>query len=151
MKILKTKTFFTYLVVGALVMALSISCKSNEEPSRFKVSDLRGTTWRGDAGSFTIDNSGTLTFIYQGTTYKYIPPYQSEEEVQFLFISAYESEYKDNDTTREYDGSKRKLANFTFNSSSSCTVSITEDTYSGTDPNGSWQSGSRNSIGTFTK
>ena len=33
MKILKTKTFFTYLVVGALVMALSISCKSNEEPS----------------------------------------------------------------------------------------------------------------------
>ena len=33
MKILKTKKFFTYLVVGALVMALSISCKSNEEPS----------------------------------------------------------------------------------------------------------------------
>ena len=29
MKILKTKTFFTYLVVGALVAALSISCKSN--------------------------------------------------------------------------------------------------------------------------
>ena len=33
MKILKTKTFFTYLVVGALVIALSISCKSNEEPT----------------------------------------------------------------------------------------------------------------------
>ena len=33
MKILKTKKFFTYLVVGALVMALSISCKSNEEPT----------------------------------------------------------------------------------------------------------------------
>ena len=27
------KKFFTYMVVGALVMALSISCKSNEEPS----------------------------------------------------------------------------------------------------------------------
>ena len=27
------KQFFTYLVVGALVMALSVSCKSNEEPS----------------------------------------------------------------------------------------------------------------------
>ena len=27
------KKFFTYLVVGALVMALSISCKSNEEPT----------------------------------------------------------------------------------------------------------------------
>ena len=34
MKILKTKKFFTYLVVGALVMALSISCKSNEEPEK---------------------------------------------------------------------------------------------------------------------
>ena len=33
MRILKTKKFFTYVVVGALVMALSISCKSNEEPS----------------------------------------------------------------------------------------------------------------------
>ena len=151
MKILKTKTFFTYLVVGALVMALSISCKSNEEPSRFKVSDLKGTTWSGDAGSFTIDNSGTLTFIYQGTTYKYIPPYQSEEEVQFLFISAYESEYKDNDTTREYDGSKRKIAIFSFDSSS-CEVSIREDTYSGKrGEGGTWILGDANSIGTFTK
>ena len=33
MNILKTKKLFTYMVVGALVMALSISCKSNEEPS----------------------------------------------------------------------------------------------------------------------
>ena len=33
MKILKTKKLFTYMVVGALVMALSISCKSNEEPT----------------------------------------------------------------------------------------------------------------------
>ena len=30
MNILKTKKLFTYMVVGALVMALSISCKSNE-------------------------------------------------------------------------------------------------------------------------
>ena len=28
------KQFFTYLVVGALVIALSISCKSNEEPEK---------------------------------------------------------------------------------------------------------------------
>ncbi|WP_432632458.1 hypothetical protein [Brachyspira sp.] len=28
------KKIFTYLVVGALVMALSISCKSNEEPEK---------------------------------------------------------------------------------------------------------------------
>ena len=143
------KQFFTYLVVGALVMALSISCKSNEEPSRrFKVSDLKGTTWSGDAGSFTIDNSGTLTFIYQGTTYKYIPPYQSEEEVTFYFISAYDSAYDQN--AQHADGAKRKIAIFSFDSSS-CEVSTREDTYSGTYPNGSWQSGIANSIGTFTK
>ena len=34
MKIIKTKKLFTYMVVGALVMALSISCKSNEEPEK---------------------------------------------------------------------------------------------------------------------
>ena len=33
MKNSKNKKLFTYMVVGALVMALSISCKSNEEPS----------------------------------------------------------------------------------------------------------------------
>ena len=33
MKILKTKKIFTYMVVVALVAALSISCKSNEEPT----------------------------------------------------------------------------------------------------------------------
>ena len=32
MKNSKNKKLFTYMVVGALVMALSISCKSNEEP-----------------------------------------------------------------------------------------------------------------------
>ena len=32
MKNSKNKKLFTYIVVGALVMALSISCKSNEEP-----------------------------------------------------------------------------------------------------------------------
>ena len=32
MYILKTKKIFTYVVVGALVIALSISCKSNEDP-----------------------------------------------------------------------------------------------------------------------
>ena len=33
MKNSKNKKLFTYMVVGALVMALSISCKSNEEPT----------------------------------------------------------------------------------------------------------------------
>ena len=42
MKILKTKKLFTYLVVGALSLALSISCKSNEEPSTPELSQYAG-------------------------------------------------------------------------------------------------------------
>ena len=37
MNILKTKIFFTYLVVGALVIALYVSCKSNEEPASVEI------------------------------------------------------------------------------------------------------------------
>ena len=146
MKILKTKTFFTYLVVGALVMALSISCKSYEEPSTFKLSDLAGT-WRGDAGSFTIDSSGTIEFTYQGTTYS-----RRDElglEAQFMSVAAYESGY--DIVSNPLNGGKRKYAYFSFNSSSSCEVSIGEDTYSGTYPYGSWKNTSENPIGTFTK
>ena len=79
MKILKTKKLFTYMVVGALVMALSISCKSNEEPS----SDTGWThqqhpvqgTYTASAGSIIpnanatvrINNDGTCTIT--GTAY----------------------------------------------------------------------------------
>ena len=65
------KKLFTYMVVGALVMALSISCKNEEtnpNTGKFKHSDLVGT-WTGDAGSFTINSSGYVNFTYQSTTY----------------------------------------------------------------------------------
>ena len=56
------KQLFTYLVVGALVMALSISCKSNEEP---------GTEGNGGPDSvptFTGDPATDLpTGYYSGT------------------------------------------------------------------------------------
>ena len=61
------KKFFTYVVVGALVMALSISCKSNEDPSDgdgngFNLDDIYTTS--GDAATFFTGNytfKGTLT------------------------------------------------------------------------------------------
>ena len=46
MKNSKNKKLFTYMVIGALVMALSISCKNDEtDPNagKFKHSDLVGT------------------------------------------------------------------------------------------------------------
>ncbi len=45
------KQFFTYLVVGALVIALSISCKSNEEPSSPELSQYAGI-YASDSNNF---------------------------------------------------------------------------------------------------
>ena len=55
MKILKTKKLFTYLVVGALVMALSVSCKSNEEPevNRLHSNHPPAGTYKESLGSET--------------------------------------------------------------------------------------------------
>ena len=68
MKILKTKKLFTYMVVGALVMALSISCKSNEEPqetgSTTSNHPSQGTytsSYGSDSATVTINNNGTCT------------------------------------------------------------------------------------------
>ena len=141
-----------------LLIALSmsfISCKNDEtDPNagKFKHSDLVGT-WTGDAGSFTINSSGYVDFTYQGTTYndKILGNFEGgmEEESLGTSVSTFESGYSEYAT--HSDGAKRKLANFYFSSSSSCTVSIREDTYSGTSPDGSWQRGSPTSLGTFTK
>ena len=42
MRHFKIKTIFSYVVVAALVIALSISCKSNEEPSTPELSQYAG-------------------------------------------------------------------------------------------------------------
>ena len=68
MKNSKNKKLFTYMVVGALVMALSISCKSNEEPketgstSTYHPSQgsYTNTTWKTGA-TVKINNNGTCT------------------------------------------------------------------------------------------
>ena len=56
MKNSKNKKLFTYMVVGALVMALSISCKSNEEP---EVNRLHSN--HPPAGNYKYLNEGTAT------------------------------------------------------------------------------------------
>ena len=67
MKILKTKKLFTYMVVGALSLALSISCKSNEEPqetgSTIQSHPAQGTYTNilGNSATVTINNDGTCT------------------------------------------------------------------------------------------
>ncbi len=56
------KTFFTYMVVGALVMALSVSCKSNEEPV-----DEEKVGENPPAGEYTYGNQNKVTVSADGT------------------------------------------------------------------------------------
>ena len=74
MKILKTKKLLTYMVVGALVMALSISCKSNEEPKATGETSSnhpsRGTytnDFYGDGSSATVEINDDGTCTITGT------------------------------------------------------------------------------------
>ena len=70
MNILKTKKLFTYMVVIALVMALSISCKSNEDPNSGDTKEERtfsyyaGDWWSNIAGTetkfITINADGSM-------------------------------------------------------------------------------------------
>lgn len=147
-----SKKIITYMVVAALVMALSISCKNDEtDPNagNFKPSDLVGT-WTGDMGSFTINSSGVVNFTYQGTTYdKNILAIFGEEETSILFTSSLDNGHEDFGTATNGEG--RKIAEFLFKSSSSCDVTIKEQKYSGEYPNGSWQTQNTIPLGTFTK
>ena len=75
MNILKTKKLFTYMVVGALVMALSISCKSNEDPNSGDTKEERTFSyyagdWWGDPEKdgteikfITINTDGSFILI----------------------------------------------------------------------------------------
>ena len=135
MKILKTKKLFTYMVVGALVMALSISCKNEEtnpNSGKVKYSVLVGT-WRNGENSFTIDSLGYLNFTYNGKTYNNIIINDMESESYEDTLpgaSVFSSDYK-------------YLAAFHFTSSSSCEVSISEYTNN--------QTVNTTLLGTFTK
>ena len=63
MKNSKNKKLFTYMVVGALVMALSISCKSNEEPevNRLHSNHPPSGTYKGTVGSITTTATVTTS------------------------------------------------------------------------------------------
>ena len=75
MNILKTKKLFTYMVVGALVMALFISCKSNEDPNSGDTKEERtfsyyAEDWWGDPESngtetkfITINTDGSFIIL----------------------------------------------------------------------------------------
>ena len=75
MNILKTKKLFTYMVVEALVMALSISCKSNEDPNSGDTKEERTFSyyagdWWGDPEKdgtemkfITINTDGSFILI----------------------------------------------------------------------------------------
>jgi hypothetical protein len=53
------KKLFTYMVVGALVMALSISCKSNEEPTDNTHSNHPTSgTYKGSTATAIVTTSG---------------------------------------------------------------------------------------------
>ena len=45
MRHFKIKNIFSYLVIAALVTALSISCKSNEEPAKVEIPSQYYGTW----------------------------------------------------------------------------------------------------------
>ena len=71
MKNSKNKKLFTYMVVGALVMALSISCKSNEEPevNRLHSNHPPSGTYKGSTATAIVTTSGGTCNIV-GTAYK---------------------------------------------------------------------------------
>ena len=70
------KKLFTYMVVGALVAALSISCKSNEAPETQALGETssnhpsEGTYTNSSGGSATvIINNGICTITGKGTDF----------------------------------------------------------------------------------
>ena len=69
MRHFKIKNIFSYMVVAALVMALSISCKSNEEPAKVEIpSQYYGTWYYGDTTnkSLVIEVSQSSSGSYVG-------------------------------------------------------------------------------------
>ena len=129
------KKIFSYMVVAALVMALSISCKNEEtnpNSGKVKYSVLVGT-WVNRENSFTIDSSGYVNFKYNGTTYNK------------LIIDDMEAEtYEDTlPGASVFNSGYSSSAFFHFTSSSSCEVSISEWTNN--------QIANTTPLGTFTK
>ena len=113
-----SQKFLTYVVVGALVMALFVSCKNDDktggDAGKFKHSVLAGT-WRNGENSFTIDSSGYVNFTYNSRTYN------------GKVIDMEGESYEDAPPAGSvYSGDYLSLAAFRFTSSSSCEVKVDE-------------------------
>lgn len=113
------------ITILSFIILFAISCKSNEDPAtaEFKPTDLIGT-WFGGGNSFTIDSSRNLNFDYQGVNYRGTILFP-DEPTQYLSASAY-SDTNYFNTSKYNIGYTIKVAQFSFNSSSSCNVYIGE-------------------------
>ena len=146
-----TNLIKTILLILSITLSMAfISCKDKGSTNpTMKYSDLVGT-WTGSGNSFTISSSGYVNFTYNGTTYDNLILDNMDYEFIEGAVSSFNSGYSD--TTSQYvNGNTRKQAIFYFHSSSSCTVTIREERYSGTLPNGSWSTENTISVGNFTK
>ena len=121
------KQFFTYMVVGALVMALSISCKSNEDPvgggnggygssgGGQSKSELVGDwIYKSPARtySFKVDDNGNITFNIPGQIITEIVSYVGKINDTFDYPYTV-------DVVATYN-KKTKKGTFKFTSASSC-------------------------------
>ena len=146
-----TNLIKTILLILSITLSMAfISCKNNDktgDDGSFKNSDLAGT-WTSGVNNFTIDSSGKVNFTYQGYTYNE-NILSMDMEGYDVWTSSYNNTYNPN--TNPTENSERKKANFHFSSSSSCDVTIEEQKYSGTFPNGEWQTQKTIPVGNFTK
>ncbi len=128
MNILKTKKLFTYMVVGALVMALSISCKSNEDPNSGDTKEERtfsyyaGDWWSNIAGTetkfITINADGSMV-IYDSVGVGSNIPVSSTYIKKTSDISYTATVTAESGTSEQYI--------FTFSSDTQGTVKIYSD------------------------
>ena len=134
MKILKTKKLLTYMVVGALVMALSISCKSNEEPkatgetssnhpSQGSYTASAYSTYPNANATVTINNDGTCTIT--GTA-KF-----ANTETQNFNITITKWWYYYNSNNHHYAGSSYEKSEATINSPATDYFYVSYNTDSG--------------------
>ena len=113
------KQFFTYLVVGALVAALSISCKSNEEPSGYTHSNHppAGTYIYGndDKIKATVVNNADGTCHITGTADHWNGGNEYEYQDFDITITKWR---QPNNSTVSFAGSENKESEATINSPS---------------------------------
>ena len=133
MKILKTKTFFSYLVVGALVIALSISCKSNEEPpTDFTHSDHPPAGNYVDYGvgrsKATVVNNADGTCHITGTAEYHVQGSQYKTHNFDITIT----KWYGSTTSYSYAGSSFEQSEATINSPSGVDFSVRYELDSGT-------------------